>query len=100
MYGLIGRIKAVPGQRDSLASILLGGTSEGGLPGCLSYVVALDPTDSEALWVTEVWDSKESHQSSLSLPVVQEAITRGRPLIASFEQFIETSPLGGHGLQG
>ena len=97
MYGLIGKMKAIPGQRDALASILLEGVAE--MPGCLSYVVATDPSDPDAIWVTEVWDSPESHKSSLSLPSVRAAIARGKPLIAAFDQFIETTPVGGHGLR-
>ena len=96
MYGLIGKIRAVPGERGALARILLEGIS--GMPGCRSYVVANDPEDADALWVTEVWDSEESHQASLSLPSVQEAISKGRPLIAGFESQVVTEPLGGHGL--
>ena len=96
MYGLIGRMKAVPGHRDELISILVGGVS--GMPGCLSYVVAQDPTDADAIWITEVWDSKESHQASLALPSVKDAISRGRPLIAGFDHRFETVPVGGHGI--
>ena len=97
MYGLIGKMKAIAGQRDALVAILLEGIS--GMPGCLSYVVAHDPGDADAIWVTEVWDSPESHKASLSLPAVKAAIARGKPLIASFDQYFETSPIGGHGLQ-
>jgi len=96
MYGLIGKMKATPGQRDELIAILLEGVA--GMPGCLSYVVAKDSTDEDAIWVTEVWDSKESHEASLSLPSVQEAIAQGRPLIAGFGERFETVPVGGHGL--
>ncbi|KRG87283.1 antibiotic biosynthesis monooxygenase [Stenotrophomonas daejeonensis] len=96
MYGLIGKLKAVPGQRDALISILLDGVS--GMPGCLSYIVAQDPADADAIWITEAWDSRASHEASLSLPSVQAAIAKGRPLIAGFEQRIETSPVGGHGI--
>lgn len=96
MYGLIGKMKAVTGQRDALAAILLDGVS--GMPGCLSYVVAQDPTDADSIWITEVWDSQDSHRASLSLPSVQEAIKRGKPLIAGFGERFETVPLGGHGL--
>lgn len=96
MYGLIGKIRAVDGQRDALINILVNGVS--GMPGCLSYVVAQDPTDADAIWVTEVWDSQDSHKASLSLPSVQDAIERGRPLIAGFDQHIETVPVGGQGL--
>lgn len=96
MYGLIGKMKAVPGQRDKLIAILLEGTKK--MPGCLSYVVAQDPTDEDAIWVTEVWDSPESHQASLSLPSVQQAMSQGKPLIAGFGERFETEPVGGHGL--
>lgn len=96
MYGLIGKIKTVAGERDKLAAILLEGVS--GMPGCFSYVVANDPGDANAIWVTEVWDSQESHRASLSLPSVQQAIQRGRPLIAGFGERFETAPVGGHGL--
>lgn len=96
MYGLIGKMMAVPGKRDELVQILIDGVA--GMPGCLSYVVAKDASDPEALWVTEVWESQEKHQASLSLPSVQEAITRGRPLIAGFAERFETVPVGGHGI--
>ena len=92
MYGLIGKMKAAPGQRDALIAILLDGVS--GMPGCRSYVVARDPADADAIWITEVWDSQADHKASLSLPSVQGAISRGRPLIAGFDQRIETVPVG------
>ena len=95
MYGIIGKIRATPGDRDRLAEILVGASSA--MPGCHSYVVALDAEDADALWVTEVWDSAESHQASLDLPGVRAAIAEGRPLIAGFgpERF-ETAPVGGY----
>jgi quinol monooxygenase YgiN len=96
MYGLIGKMKVVPGQRDALISILIEGVS--GMPGCLSYIVAQDPTDADAIWVTEVWDSQDSHRASLSLPSVQQAISRGKPLITGFGERFETKPIGGQGL--
>lgn len=97
MYGLIGKIRAVSGERDALITILADGLRD--MPGCLSYIVARDPSDVDALWVTEVWDSKSSHQASLELPSVQDAITRGRPLIAGFDERFETEPVGGAGLK-
>lgn len=96
MYGLIGKMLATPGQRDALVAILLEGTDE--MPGCLSYVIAEDSTDPDALWITEVWDSVESHRESLKLPSVQAAIAKGRPLIAGFGERFETRPVGGAGL--
>jgi quinol monooxygenase YgiN len=95
MYGLIGKATCVPGQRDAFVAILLEGVSK--MPGCLSYVVARDPKDPDAVWITEVWDSKESHTASLQLPAVRAAIAKGRPLIAGFGEQIVTEPVGGHG---
>jgi quinol monooxygenase YgiN len=96
MYGLIGKMNAAPGQRDALLSILLEGSAN--MPGCLSYVIAKDAADPDAIWITEVWDDKASHEASLALPSVQQAITRGRPLISGFGERFITEPIGGHGL--
>lgn len=96
MYGLIGKMRTVAGQRDALVAILLEGT--GSMPGCLSYVVALDPADADAIWITEVWDGEASHKASLQLPAVRDAISRGRPLIAGFDSSTVTTPVGGQGL--
>lgn len=97
MYGLIGKIVAAAGTRDELARILLDATQA--MPGCLSYVVATDAADPNALWITEVWSDAESHRASLSLPSVQAAIAKGRAMIAGFEDRVETIPLGGYGLR-
>ena len=97
MYGLIGKMIAVAGQRDALLTILFDSVAD--MPGCLSYIIAKDPADENAIWITEVWDSQESHRASLKLPSVQDAIAKGRPLIAGFSNRVETEPLGGHGLR-
>lgn len=96
MYGLIGKMIAAPGQRDALIGILLEGTT--GMPGCRSYVVAADPGDANAIWITEVWDDEASHKGSLSLPAVQAAISKARPIIAGFGERFVTAPVGGVGL--
>ena len=97
MYGLIGRIKAVAGRRAELAAVLV--QEDGSMPGCLSYIVAEDPADAAALWVTEVWVDQAAHRASLQLPAVQAAIAKGRPLIAGFDNRVETNVLGGSGLR-
>lgn len=96
MHGLIGKMIAVPGQREALIAILMEGIRD--MPGCLSYVVAKDPADSNAIWITEVWMDEESHKASLSIPAVKDSIARARPLIAGFENGVKTEPVGGHGL--
>ncbi len=97
MYGLIGKMIALPGKQEELANILLAGVS--GMPGCKSYIVAKDSTDADALWITEVWETQAMHSESLTLPSVIDAISKGRPLIAGFGERFETTPMGGQGLE-
>lgn len=96
MFGLIGKMTAAEGKRDELIAILLKGVAN--MPGCLSYIIARDTSDANAIWITEAWDSRASHEASLSLPFVKEAIGKGRPLIAGFSDRVVTTPVGGHGL--
>jgi len=96
MYGLIGKMMAQPGQRDALLDILT--AQVGPMPGCLSYVIAKDPQDANAIWITEVWEDTASHQASLGLPQVKAAIHQAMPLIAGFDHRIETDPVAGIGL--
>ena len=96
MYGQIGKMIAIAGKRDELLAIL--SEAVGHMPGCLSYIVAKDANDANAIWITEAWDSKASHDASLSLAQVRAAITRAKPLIAGFGDGVVTTPVGGHGL--
>lgn len=96
MYGLIGKMTASAGKRGELVAILLEGVHD--MPGCLSYIVAHDAGDADAIWITEVWDSQDSHAASLKLPAVRAAIARAMPMVAGFDAGITTRPVGGHGL--
>jgi quinol monooxygenase YgiN len=97
MYGMIGKMIATPGQRDALIALLLEGV--GAMPGCLSYIVATDAADANAIWITEAWENKESHDASLKLPAVQQTIAKARPMIAGFGESFITAPVGGYGLK-
>jgi quinol monooxygenase YgiN len=96
MYGLIGKMTSQPGQRDALLGSLLQGTRD--MPGCLSYIIARDTRDEDAVWITEVWEDEASHHDSLQLPSVRDAIAKAMPLIAGFEPGVITNPVGGVGL--
>jgi len=93
MFGLIGTMRAQPGKRDALLATLL--RSSDAMPGCLNYIVAKDPADADAIWVTEVWVDAASHKASLALPAVQAAIAEARPMIAGFDSSVATEPVGG-----
>jgi quinol monooxygenase YgiN len=96
MYGIIGKMTTATGKRAEVISLLLQAVNA--MPGCLSYVVAQDTADENGIWITEVWDSKDSHDASLSLPEVKKAIAAARPMIAGFSNQVITTPIGGYGL--
>jgi quinol monooxygenase YgiN len=81
MFMLHGRLAALPGRRDDLLAILSEVGQGDPMPGCRLYLVAVDPTDADGVWVTEVWESEDAHQASLQLDVVREQVARARPLL-------------------
>lgn len=90
-YGLLGQMLAQPGKRAELVAALAEGTDE--MPGNIAYLIGEDSANPDAIWIVELWDSKESHAASLALPAVQAAIKRGRPLIAGFGTRAEFKPV-------
>jgi quinol monooxygenase YgiN len=96
MWGIIAKITLLPSRRDEMIQILK--ESAVNMPGCLRYVLAKDAADENTIWVTEVWDSMASHDASLSLPAVKNAIPRGKAIVSNFERIAVTSPVWGAGL--
>ena len=96
MYGLIVKLISSAGRRDEVIRLLRESAAD--MPGCLSYVVAADSADADAIWVTEVWDSPASHDASLLLPSVKNAIPQVKPLIVNFTRIAVTTPVWGVGL--
>ncbi|HEY4201366.1 MAG TPA: putative quinol monooxygenase [Devosiaceae bacterium] len=91
MYGLIGRMLAKPGRREELLAAMT--DSSQAMPGCISYVVARDGENPDALWITEVWDDAAAHKASLQLDSVKAAIATAMPLIAGFDSRSVTEPV-------
>jgi quinol monooxygenase YgiN len=98
-YGLFGKLQAHPGQGDALAGLLLG-SGGSAMPGCELYVINRSPEDPDAIWVYEVWTSREAHAASLELESVRDTIQLAMPLIAGFSDRVELLPVGGQGLPG
>ena len=96
MWGMIAKITVLPGRRDEMIRILKESAAD--MQGCLSYVVAKDAADENTIWVTEVLDSMASHDASLSLPAVKNAIPRAKAVVSNFERIAVTNPVWGVGL--
>jgi quinol monooxygenase YgiN len=97
MWGMIAKITLLPGKRDEMIGILKESAAD--MQGCLSYIVAKDAADENTIWVTEAWDSMASHDASLSLPAVKNAIPRAKAIVSNFERITVTNPVWGVGLR-
>jgi quinol monooxygenase YgiN len=92
-YGLHGSLQAKKGEGQALADILLQAAElVRGAKGCHAYFVSLDEKTPDAVWVTEVWDDKESHDESLKAPEIRALIGQAMPMLAEM-------PAGGQTLQ-
>lgn len=81
-YGLHGKLKATTGNGDELASILQqASTLMTAANGCHLYLVSKDIQNGDVVWITEVWDTKDDHDNSLSLPGVRELISKAIPIL-------------------
>lgn len=81
MFMLHGRLGATSGNRDELLAILQEDEGSEPMPGCRLYLVAVDESDTDGVWVTEVWESEQAHRDSLQLPRVKAQIARAMPLL-------------------
>lgn len=94
-YGYFGTMRTTPGHRDEVVRILLGGLDGVRAAGCSVYSVSVSETDPDLIWIYEVWDSKDSHDASLHLPEVRDAIGRAMPLLTGEFTSQETTVVGG-----
>ena len=77
-----GKLAAKSGQGEALAGILVEASKlVANVKGCRLYVVSRAATEPEAIFVTEIWDTKEDHDNSLKLPEVQELIKKAFPIL-------------------
>ena len=99
-YGLHGKLTAIEGNGDKLASILLQAADlVSTAPGCHLYLVSKDNSDEHAVWVTEVWDTKADHDNSLNMAGVKELIAQAMPILnGKPEKGQELRVLGGAGI--
>ncbi len=99
MYAMTGKLAAQTGKRDALVEILLSASRVvAQLPGCHMYIVNEDIADETCVWVFEIWDDKEAHDSSLKDERVRSLITKAMPLMGGAPSGAELRVAGGHGI--
>ncbi|ALE06770.1 antibiotic biosynthesis monooxygenase [Arthrobacter sp. ERGS1:01] len=77
-----GTLGAVAGRRDELVAHLTARSEKLRQLGCLAYEVGVNDQQPDTVFVIELWESAEAHQSSLAAPEVQAAIAAARPLLS------------------
>ncbi len=99
-YLLHGKLKAKAGQGEQLSSILLEAAQTlKTAKGCDVYAIGKDTNEPDAVWVTEIWHSKEDHDNSLKLESVRAIISKAMPLLDGMPQKgQELELLGGLGV--
>jgi len=100
MYLLHVKLPAKAGHANELANILLDASRlVATAKGCKLYAVGKDPNDQNAVFVTEIWDSKEDHDNSLKIKGVRELIMKAMPIMDGQPQKVqELELLGGTGI--
>lgn len=89
---MIGRIEATPGNRDALARALVDDVGE--MPGCLSYLVSVDPADDNGVWIAECWVEEGAHSEWLESDAVRALKEKIAPLMVGYSERHEVTPIG------
>jgi quinol monooxygenase YgiN len=97
-FGMFAKVIAKAGQRDAVLELLLAASRQP-MPGCDMYTVNVSPSEPDAVYVYEVWQSQADHDASLKMEGVKALIEKTKPLIAGFEA-VRLDVLGGKGLAG
>ncbi len=96
-FSMIARFTAKPGERDTLAAILLeAAANAGGTEDCQQYIIHYPADQPDVIVVTEIWSNAEAHAASLALDETRATIQRAMPLIAGVES-TRLTPIGGKG---
>lgn len=81
-YFLQGKLKAQAGKRDALAALLLRAAQRvADIDGSILYSIGVDPDDPDTVYVTEIWETKASHDDSLKDEQVLALISEAMPLL-------------------
>ena len=99
-YGRFGKLVTRPGHRDAVVAILLRDVEQLRAAGCDLYVVHVSPDHPDAVWVHEVWTTREAHRASLGLASVKQAISEAMPMLTGEFESMELQVAGGLGVPG
>jgi quinol monooxygenase YgiN len=95
-FGMFAKVIAKPGQRNAVLEVLLAASRQP-MPGCAIYIVNVSPSEPDAVYVYEVWQSQADHDASLKMEGVRALIEKTKPLVVGFEA-VRLDVFGGKGI--
>lgn len=94
-YGYVNKFTAQSGKRDELVQILLQAAEAlQSNQDCSQYLISTS-NEAEAVYVSEIWSSKQAHDASLEPPEIKAVIAKAMPLIANIFNIAEQQIVGG-----
>lgn len=100
LYGLYTQFFANQGKGRELVDILMKASNiVSETEGCRLYIINVDRSDSDSIWVTELWDKEEDHAISLTLDGCKELVTEASLLLAAPPRQIVLKALAGKGVE-
>ena len=94
--GVVAHMVAKPGQREALIEALRPLVA---MEGLIDLVVAHDPENPDAIWLTEVWANARLHKEAATGEVFTKAMVRIKPVLASIDRNYTTVPVFGNRLK-
>lgn len=93
-----GKLHATKGNGDKLLSILLTASKElEEVNDCFCYIVGKTEDEVDAVYVYEVWATKNAHEQSLQLKSVKKLIESAMPILdmSKLESYPDLTIYGG-----
>lgn len=99
-YAQLAKLSTAPKDRDTLIEILTQAVKIiETVDGCQQYILFKDAENVELIWISEIWESKEAHEASLTREDVRALIAQAIPLLKTPpEAGIQLIPVVGKGL--
>jgi quinol monooxygenase YgiN len=95
-YALINKMTTKPGKRQEVIDIMLeSGKLFNDNPSCLMYVVAASVNDPNVIWVQDIWENKEDHESAMQSDEMSAFIKQAMPLLEGMPEQFPIELVGG-----
>jgi quinol monooxygenase YgiN len=97
-HGFHATMTAQPGKGEELVEFLLdaaAGAGPGANDDCVVFLVGRSATDSDVVYVTEGWTTKEAHERFFASDAAKAVLAGVESLLAGESRYLDEVPVGG-----